>query len=33
MLRVGGFDAKQMVERMSVIEARAVYAELKAIFG
>ena len=33
MLRVGGFDAKQTVERMSVIEARAVYAELKAIFG
>ena len=33
MLRVGGFDAKAQVERMSVIEARAVYAELKAIFG
>ena len=33
MLRVGGFDAKALVERMSVIEARAVYAELKAIFG
>jgi hypothetical protein len=33
MLRVGGFDAKAQVERMSVVEARAVYAELKAIFG
>ena len=26
-------SAKEIVERMSVIEARAVYAELKAIFG
>jgi len=33
VLRVGGFDAKAQVERMSVVEARAVYAELKAIFG